>query len=240
MGIPTAGLAFLAGLASFLSPCVLSLVPAYIGYLGGRTAASLNQSKTNRWIAFTHGLAFSLGFSLVFVAISIPFSLLGTLLYSYRSWISTIGGFVVIIFGIHLTGIFRIPFLEYDLRPQTRLDQRRSYLSSFLMGIFFSAGWTPCTGPTLGAILTLASSQGSILTGISLLSAYSCGLAIPFLIAAVSMGWVTSLLRNHQKIIHTIEIIMGVLLIIVGVMMIFGVFELLARLFPFAFIDFNL
>mgnify|MGYP002640725111 FL=1 len=232
------GLAFVAGLASFLSPCVFSLVPAYIGYLGGRSAAAAQDGKENRWETFSHGLAFVLGFSIVFILLGIATSALGGLLYDVRIWLSKIGGIVVIIFGLHMTRILRIPFLEYDLRPQSQPDRQRGYLSSVLMGIFFSAGWSPCVGPVLGAILTLSLSGGSITQGAGLLTAYSAGLAIPFLIAALGVGWVSTILRRYGKVMHYAEIVMGVLLIIVGAMLFLGTFEQLARFG--AFVDFGL
>jgi cytochrome c-type biogenesis protein len=124
-----------------------------------------------------------------------------------------------------MTGIWRIPFLQYDTRSQTQPDRSMGYLSSLLMGVFFSAGWSPCVGPVLGAILTFSLSGGSVLTGGSLLAAYSAGLSIPFLIAALGVGWVTTALRKYGKAIHYLEIAMGVVLIIVGVMLFFGWFE---------------
>jgi cytochrome c-type biogenesis protein len=128
-----------------------------------------------------------------------------------------------------MTGILRIKFLEYDLRPQNTQDQQRSYVSSAILGVFFSAGWSPCVGPVLGAILTLAARGGNIAQGIQLLTSYSAGLAIPFLIAALGVGWVTNILRRYQKTLHYIEISMGVVLIIVGLMLFLGVFEQLAQ-----------
>ncbi len=235
---PTLGLAFLAGLASFLSPCVFSLVPAYIGYLGGRSVASAQGRENNRWITFTHGVAFVLGFSVVFVLLGVAASALGAVLYDIRTWLARIGGVVVIIFGLHMTGVFRIPFLEYDLRPQSTPDRRMGYLSSALMGVFFSAGWSPCVGPVLGAILTLSFAGGSISQGASLLTAYSAGLAIPFLLAALGIGWVTAILRRYGKAMRYVEIGMGVLLVIVGGMLLFGFFEWFAR-FGF-FVNFGL
>jgi len=224
------GLAFMAGLASFLSPCVFALVPAYIGYLGGRAAASAKDKRTSQWVAFSHGLMFVLGFSLVFISLGVATSAIGSLLYDARTWLARIGGIVVIIFGLHMTGILRIPFLEYDLRPQTAPNRKQGYLASFLMGIFFSAGWSPCVGPILGAILTLSLSGGSVLQGVILLSAYSLGLAIPFLIASLEIGLVTVALQRYGKVMHYVEVGMGVVLIIVGAMLFFGRFERLAQL----------
>ena len=126
-------------------------------------------------------------------------SALGAMLYDVRNWLAKIGGVIVVLFGLHMTGILRIRFLEYDLRPQNTQDQQRSYVSSALMGIFFSAGWSPCVGPTLGAILTLAARGGNVAQGIQLLTSYSAGLAIPFLLAAFGVGWVTVTLRALSK-----------------------------------------
>jgi cytochrome c-type biogenesis protein len=224
----TLGLAFLAGLASFLSPCVFSLVPAYVGYLGGR-AASDERGVTNRWITFTHGLAFVLGFSVVFVILGAAVSVAGGFLYSLRFWLAKIGGIVVIILGLHMIGVFRIPFLEYDTRVDKAPDQKWGYLSSALLGVFFSAGWSPCVGPVLGTILTLAINGGSVALGAKLLSAYSVGLAVPFLGAALGIGWVMTILRKYNKVLHYVEIAMGVVLVFVGVLLFAGVFELLAR-----------
>lgn len=219
-------LAFIAGLASFLSPCVFSLVPAYIGYLGGRSAGGEN---SNRWTTFSHGLAFVIGFSLVFILLGVTTSLLGNLLYSARDWIAKIGGVIVVIFGLHMIGIIRISFLEYDTRRQALPDPKWGYLSSALMGVFFSAGWSPCVGPVLGAILTLSFTGGSVLQGISLLSSYSAGLAIPFLVAALGLSWVTTIIRKYNKTIRIVEIAMGIILVIVGVMLFLGTFQTLAR-----------
>jgi cytochrome c-type biogenesis protein len=179
-----------------------------------------------------------LGFSVVFILLGVATSLLGSLLYDAREWLSKIGGVVVVIFGLHMTHIIRIPFLEYDLRPQSQPDRQRGYISSFFMGIFFSAGWSPCVGPVLGAILTISLSGGSVSQGALLLVFYSIGLAIPFLVAALGIGWVTVILRKYGKVMYYIEIAMGVLLIIIGIMLFMGTFEYLAR-FGF-FIDFGL
>jgi len=235
----TIGLAFLAGLASFLSPCVFSLVPAYIGYLGGRAVGG-EATANNRFVTFTHGLAFVLGFSIVFITLGVASSAFGRLLFDLRFILSKVGGIIVIIFGLHMIGVFRIPFLAYDTRVQQLPDRRLGYLSSALMGVFFSAGWAPCVGPVLGAILTLALNGGSISTGVSLLSAYSAGLAIPFLIAALGVGWVSVTLRKYGKVMHYVEIAMGVVLVLVGIMLFSGTFELIAQKGQFFWIDFGL
>ena len=233
------GLAFLAGLASFLSPCVFSLVPAYVGYLGGRAAGGESNSK-NHWITFSHGLAFVLGFSTVFVLLGVAAAFAGGLLYELRFWLAKIGGIVVIVFGLHMIGVFHLSFLAYDTRVQQAPDPKMGYFSSALMGVFFSAGWSPCVGPVLGAILTVVLNGGSISQGAVLLTSYSIGLGIPFLVAALGIGWVTNILRNYAKTMRYVEIAMGVILVIIGVMLFTGVFELIAQQGQFFFYDFGL
>jgi cytochrome c-type biogenesis protein len=227
----TTGLAFLAGLASFLSPCVLCLVPAYISYLGGRAVGGEADSR-NRWVTLTHGLAFVVGFSLVFIVFNILAAALGGLLPDLRPWLAKIGGVIVVIFGLHMIGIFRIPFLEYDVRVHSQVNPRWGLVSSVLMGIFFSAGWAPCIGPILGSIMTFAVNGGSIITGMLLGSAYSAGLAIPFLLAALGIGWVTTILRRYNKVMRITEIIMGILLILAGILLFMGSFNILASYIP--------
>lgn len=227
---PSLGLAFLAGLASFLSPCVFALVPAYVSYLGGRSAATTAQKESSTWNTFRHGLAFVLGFSTVFILLGLLSSALGALLYDFSWWLTRVGGIVVVVFGLHLTGLIRIPFLDFDLRVQAKQGKPRSYLSSALMGVFFSAGWSPCVGPVLGAILTLALNGGSVAQGAMLLSAYSAGLAIPFLLAATQISWVTYLLRRYGKLSLYIERTLGVVLILVGALLFSGRFSTLASL----------
>jgi len=235
----TVGLSFLAGLASFLSPCVFSLVPAYIGYLSGRAAGG-EANESNRFITFTHGVAFVLGFSAVFIALGVATASLGSVLFNLRDVLTKLGGIVVIIFGLHMIGVFRIKFLEYDTRVQQAPDRKLGYLSSALMGVFFSAGWAPCVGPVLGAILTLALNGGSVSTGVTLLSAYSAGLAIPFLFAALGVGWVTLTLKKYGKLMHYVEVFMGIVLVVVGIMLFTGKFGLIAQQGQFFWIDFGI
>ena len=233
----TFGLAFLAGLASFFSPCVLSIVPAYIGYLSGCVAGS-KMTGAERRVTFFHGVAFALGFSLVFVLFNVIASLLGLWLRDLQTWIAKIGGVIVVILGLHMIGVFRIPFLEYDVRVHAQTDPRWGYVSSFLMGIFFSAGWSPCIGPILGMIATFAANGGSPVQGALLGVCYSTGLAIPFLLAALGIGWVTVLLRRHNKVMRVVEIVMGVLMVVIGILLILGAFNILAGYLPG--IDFGL
>jgi len=228
------GLAFVAGLASFLSPCVFPLIPVYVGYLGGRSVASGQAAlDQQRWVTFSHGLAFVLGFSVVFITFGILISELGQLLFSFRDWIEKIGGVIVVLFGLHLSGIFTFHWLDYDLRPKTLADQRLSYFSSFLMGVFFSAGWAPCIGPVLGAIYTILWIDGSILRGTIILSVYSAGLAIPFLLAVLGIDWLTRRLAQYKNVSHYVEVTTGIMLVVLGIMLFFGVFQELAGLGSF-------
>jgi len=225
------GIAFFAGVASFLSPCVFALVPAYIGYLSGRSVAGGEaQRKTNSLNTFSHGVVFVLGFSLVFVILGALAGALGGLRYQITELLVKVGGIIVILFGLHMTHILRIPILDYDLRPQSQPDRKRGYISSALMGICFSSGWAPCVGPVLGAILTLSFNQGGSVQGALLLASYSAGLAIPFLLAATQIGWVTTIIRRYGKVMHYTEIVMGVILIAIGILLFMGRFEQLASL----------
>jgi cytochrome c-type biogenesis protein len=228
------GIAMLAGLLSFLSPCVLALVPAYVGYLGGRSVTSAGTTVGNRWLTFSHGLAFVLGFSVIFVSGGAAIGAVGALLgnFDVREWISRIGGVVVVVFGLHTMGVVNIPLLSYDTRRQVRPDPRWGYLSSALMGVFFSAGWAPCVGPVLGAVYTLVLAGGRATEGAILLTAYSIGMAIPFLLAALGIGSVTELLHRHNRTIRILSMATGVLLVVVGLLLFTGTLERLAQFAP--------
>jgi len=222
--------AFLAGLASFLSPCVFALVPAYVGYLSSRSVASARDGEARRLETLSHAFAFVLGFTVIFVLLGLSASVIGRLLYDQRDLLTKLGGIVVILFGLHMTGIIRIPFLAYDVRRQKLPDPKLGYLSSFLMGIFFSAGWSPCVGPVLGAIMTMSLVSNNVIQGGMLLLAYSAGLAIPFLIAATQISLVTNVLRKYGRVMHYVEVGLGVFLIAIGLMLFFGRFEIFASL----------
>ena len=234
----TIGLAALAGLVSFLSPCVLALVPAYVGYLGGWSLNVVGGPSENRWVTFRHGLAFVMGFSLIFVLMGMAASAIGALLFDSRQWLARIGGVAIIIFGLHTMGVIRIPFLDFDTRKQYRPNPGLGLLSSALMGVFFSAGWSPCIGPVLGAVLGIAASGASVSRGAILLSAYSAGMAVPFLLAALGVGRITDLMRRYTRAIRILSVITGVVLVVVGILLFTGTLSLLARFDPL--IDFEL
>jgi cytochrome c-type biogenesis protein len=228
------GLAFLAGLASFLSPCVLSLVPAYVGYLSSRAVTTSGQVVANRWATLSHGAAFVLGFSVIFVALGATASAVGALLYDMQGWLTRVGGLVVIVFGLHTMGVIHIPFLDYDTRRQQAPDPRLGYLSSALMGVFFSAGWAPCVGPVLGAVLTLALNADGVSRGVVLLSAYSVGLGIPFLLAAAGIANVSQWLRRYRPYLRYVSIATGLFLILIGVMLFSNTLSRFATIASFA------
>lgn len=233
------GLAFLAGLVSFFAPCVFSLIPAYVSYLGRNSLAMKNEDRSGmRFGTVIHGFAFVLGFSLVFISLGVAFSFLSQFLYDFRELLAQVGGIVVILMGLHMTGLLHIPFLEYDLRRQSKLRVGGGLVSSFLMGIFFSAGWSPCVGPTLSLILTLAVENANVGQGILLLGFYSLGMGIPFLIAAVGVDWVTNLLKKYQRAMQIGQVVMGAILILVGMMLFLGIYQ---QLFSFnTLIDFGI
>src|SRR5512143_1211234 len=187
-GGPLAGnvgvaIAFGAGLASFLSPCVLPLIPSYITFI---TRMTLDDVQRPRRLAFIHALLFVFAFSLIFLALGASATLLGRLLVTYRAWISRVGGLLVLAFGLYLLGIFKVGIFARERRFHVT-DKPLGYLGTVIVGIAFGAGWTPCIGPILGGILTYTATQDSLLRGISLLFAYSMGLALPFFLAAVAI-----------------------------------------------------
>ncbi len=238
----TLPLAVLAGLVSFVSPCVLPLVPAYIGYLTGQAAHSASSTlamagagaaasaapKPSRWTVFLHGLFFVLGFSMIFVVLGITAGAIGQLGRQFlqaTDWILRIGGLLIIVLGLHMMGVIRIPFLYYDTRRQSPPRHELGYLGSLFMGITFSAGWSPCLGPILAGMLTLGASTASAGRAAVLLTAYALGLGIPFLLTALLLERATEQIRKLQKYMRIIEIVSGVLLIAVGVLVFSGAMQ---------------
>ncbi|MBN1120450.1 MAG: cytochrome c biogenesis protein CcdA [Anaerolineae bacterium] len=234
----TLPIAILAGLISFVSPCVLPLVPAYIGYLTGQAANTASSSlaaeestetaSPSRWTVFLHGVFFVIGFSLVFVLLGIGAGAIGQLGRQFlrvTDWVIRIGGVLIIILGLHIMGVIRIPFLYYDTRKQTKPRPELGYAGSLFMGITFSAGWSPCLGPILAAMLTLGLSTGSAGRAALLLTAYAAGLGIPFLLTALLLDRATGLLRSLKKHMRVIEIVSGLLMIAIGVIIASGLLQ---------------
>jgi cytochrome c-type biogenesis protein len=216
--------AFTAGLLSFLSPCVLPLVPSYLTFI---TGLGLEDVSRARRTAVVHASLFVLGFSLIFIALGATATLLGQLLLTYRTWITRAGGVLIILLGLWMTGALRVDALQRERRVHLS-DKPLGYLGTVLVGIAFGAGWTPCLGPTLGAILAIAGVQAELGRGIALLSAYSAGLAVPFLVAAFALERFFTFFERFRGRLGLVNRIAGVLLIVVGVLMLTGWFQTLA------------
>ncbi|MBU0703766.1 MAG: cytochrome c biogenesis protein CcdA [Chloroflexi bacterium] len=228
--------AFGAGALSFASPCVLPLVPAYLSYLGGQVS-SVEEGAPSRWTTFLHGIFFVLGFSVIFVALGAAASGIGQLLYVYRPALMRVGGVVIVIFGLHTLGVLKIPFLYYDTRRHYRSRPELGYLSSALMGFFFGAGWSPCVGATLGAILTLALNEATVGHGALLLFVYSMGLGIPFLLMALGVGQATGFLRRARWAMQVVTVVSGLFLIALGLLVFTGNLRWLAQWAPLFKLD---
>lgn len=217
MEAPSLFLALIAGLASFLSPCVLPLVPAYISYLGGQAVTASEDEPRQRPVTFFHALAFVLGFSAVFITLGGVAGGVGQLLRA--DWVRWIGGLLMVFFGLALMGAIRLPALYTEHRLHLRADSRWGYLSSALVGVSFAAGWTPCVGPVLGAILVLGASQRTAGQAALLLAVYSLGLGIPFLLVGLAVDRVGAWLRRFRRYLHPIQIATGVLILIFGILL---------------------
>ena len=218
--------AFSAGLLSFLSPCVLPLVPSYITFI---TGLGLEDVSRARRTTFVHALLFVLGFSFIFVALGAGATAFGQLMLAYRTWIARAGGVLMIAMGLWMLGVLRINALQTERRVHLS-DKPLGYLGTVVVGIAFGAGWTPCLGPTLGAILLLAANETEMTKGLGLLSAYSAGLAVPFLLSALALERFLAFFQRFKRNLGTVNRIAGVLLIVVGVLMFTGWFERLAAM----------
>jgi len=211
--------AFSAGLFSFLSPCVLPLFPSYLSFITGMSVSDLTAdlSPAARRRVLFHSLVFIAGFSLVFIALGATFSAAGQALVSYRSLIRQVGGALIILFGLYIAGVFRLGFLGRTVQWQIR-EKPAGYVGTFLVGATFAIGWTPCVGPILSAILTLASTTETVRTGVGLLAAYSAGLGVPFLLSALALGGFLRFFRRYRPFIPTVERASGIILVVVGVL----------------------
>ena len=226
MEAPTFGIliAFSAGLLSFLSPCVLPLIPSYVTFI---TGLSLDDVQNQRRTALVHGSLFVLGFTLIFLAMGAGATMLGQVLLRHRDWISRIGGVIIIIFGLYLLGVLNIGFLSRERRFHVA-DKPVGYLGTVVVGIAFGAGWTPCLGPILGSILVYTSSQADMGRGMWLLLAYSLGLAVPFLLSAVAIDRFSAFFQRMRRQMVWVSRVSGVVLIVIGVLLVTNYFTILA------------
>jgi cytochrome c-type biogenesis protein len=222
------------GLLSFLSPCVLPLLPSYLSFITGMSfddlKAPLLRAHVRKRVVL-NSLFFILGFSMVFVALGASFSLLGGFFGRYRGIIQRIAGLIIIFFGLSIAGVFKIPFLMRSREILPLKNRPAGYVGSALIGISFGFAWTPCVGPILGAILTLAGTAKGISGGMIFLAAYSMGLAIPFFLTSLATGLFFNIFRKFGKFLHVVYIAGGIILIIVGILIFTGYFTVLNSLF---------
>ncbi|MFC1513417.1 cytochrome c biogenesis CcdA family protein [candidate division KSB1 bacterium] len=230
--------AFIAGVISFISPCVLPLVPAYISIMSGVSLDEIRGGESKRVKAkvLLSSISFILGFSLVFVLLGASATFIGKFLFQQQLLFRIIAGSVIIIFGLHLTGIFKIKFLLYEQRINKQ-SSKAGMISTFFIGMAFAFGWSPCLGPILAAILGIAATKETVGQGILLLSFYSLGLGIPFFLTALATDYFIGVFNKIKKHMRMIEIISGVFLIVIGLLIIFDFFTVIAsyatKWFPF-------
>jgi cytochrome c-type biogenesis protein len=213
--------AFVAGLLSFFSPCVLPLIPAYFTFITGFSIEELTEEYNSeiRKKVFLSTFLFVLGFSLVFILMGASASYLGGLMYTYKKLIRVIGGILIIILGIHLTGLIRIPGLDFEKRV-TLEKKPLHFLGTLVIGMAFGAGWSPCIGPLLGSILIVAGSQETVWQGVILLGIYSAGLAIPFIIMSIFINFLLIFIKKASKVLKYVNVVAGVVLIVVGLILV--------------------
>ena len=227
-------IALVAGLVSFLSPCVLPLVPGYISMLSGASIEELKIGASPALMGriLRNSLSFVVGFSLVFVVLGASATAVGKFLLAERAAFNFVAGIIVIVFGLHLTGLVKIPLLYRQARLSTG-EPRRGLVGAFLLGFAFAFGWTPCIGPILAAILALAAQRHTVFQGMFLLGVYSAGLALPFLLTSVGLGQFLKLYGGFRRHLQTVEVSSGVLLIALGLLMATNKFTLISRYFSF-------
>ena len=220
--------AFLAGLLSFLSPCVLPLVPSYVSFVTGLGMEELEAGGDRvKWVTLVHSLLFVAGFTLIFLLMGASATYIGQLLRSYQDLIARVGGVVIIFFGVYLLGVIPIAALSRERRVHFQ-QKPVGYVGTVVVGMAFGAGWVPCIGPILGAILTLAATRANVAEGIGFLAVYSAGLAIPFVLSAVALTAFLAWFQKFRRYIRYVEWIAGLLLIFVGLLLVTGKFTLLA------------
>ena len=222
--LPAMFVALAAGIISFLSPCVLPIVPPYLAYMSGVSLNDLSESGQNRARAVVPALFFVLGLSTVFIFLGFTASAIGTVFLQYQSYFNTIAGILVMIFGAHFVGVYRIGFLDREARIDAG-DRGGSSFGAYILGLAFAFGWTPCIGPQLGAILSLAASEGSVARGTMLLAIYAIGLGVPFLLVAAFLPRLQGLMGWMKRHMEQIERVMGLLLWTIGLLMLTGGFS---------------
>jgi len=226
--------AFGAGLISFVSPCVLPLVPGYISFVSGVSLESLREegrASGSITKVILNCLLFILGFSVVFVSLGASATFIGQYLIERAMVLSRIAGVVVIIFGFVIMGVLKIPFLQFERRFHAQ-NKPMGFLGSFLIGLAFAFGWTPCIGPILGAILAYASTKETVREGIYLLSAYSLGLGLPFLVTGLAMNTFLGFSKSVRPHFRKIQVVSGILLVLVGILILTGSLQKIAMIFP--------
>jgi cytochrome c-type biogenesis protein len=225
--------AFLAGLVSFLSPCVLPLVPGYVSLISGAGVEQLktHESQLLRKVML-NSVAFILGFSVVFITLGAVATEVSQMLSRYRSTLAQIAGVVIILFGLHLTGVFKIQALYTDARLHSVKGGSTAW-GAFVIGFAFAFGWTPCVGPVLTVILTFAAAQDSITKGVMLLAIYSMGLAVPFLLTALGVERFLKFYSRFRVHMHAIEVASGALLVVLGVLLVLGRFTIISNYLSF-------
>lgn len=223
-------LAFSAGFLSFLSPCVLPLIPSYIGYLAGSTLQDI-QYKNSKLNTMHKSFGFVIGFSLIFILMGASVTTFGKLFLSNQTLLRKVGGILIIIFGLHTTGLLKIKLLYYEKKFMS--FSKIEGLGSIFMGMAFAAGWTPCIGPILSSILIYAANMNTISKGILLLTFYSLGLAIPFIITAYAIEGLTKYIRKFSKYIRVVSWASGILMIIMGVLVFINNINILSKYFNF-------
>jgi cytochrome c-type biogenesis protein len=224
--------AFAAGFLSFVSPCVLPLIPGYISFVSGVSVEEMRADAppaTSRVQVFVTSLAFVIGFSLVFIALGASATAIGKFLFSKLPLLSKIAGVILIVFGLHTMGVFRLAFLETEKRVHAQ-RKPAGPLGAMLVGIAFAFGWTPCIGPILGGILAIAGSRNSVGEGITLLAVYSLGLGIPFLLTSLAINRFFGAAKRIRRYYHAIELTSGALLVVIGVLILTGQLTLIVRM----------
>lgn len=220
-------IAFSAGFLTFFSPCFLPLVPVYLIYI---TGLSTDDIKKIRVTTIFHSLCFILGFTIIFTLLGMAASIIGQLIYQYSDILRILGGFLIIFFGLYLTGIIKLPFLNIE-KKITLSSKPAGYLGSILVGMVFALGWSPCVGPVLGGILVFASQTGTVSQGTALLIAFSLGIGLPLFLVSLTVNYFLSLMKKIEKYLGAIHFALGLLLVIIGILLVTNNLQLIVNWF---------